>query len=185
MTDISSPSPSPIRIVDVKKLTTIINAAILEVTRTVLDGRPELPKTAGFAVTEAVDAGIYAEAVSQAIDRANDDICLDPTAIPPYRGKVQDGNPITFYMMHYKLKVEAGAFFVGDLERENPKLFHGLKNAFNSKNWKQVLDEAVAELETNGYPTEIAGEELRNAVSLGNLVPLLKNAVKAKSPEPA
>jgi len=124
-------------------------------------------------------ANVFGEDAKDQFERAADKIgtsvVFDPLAPPQYQGLVKDGNPITFLVKHYRLKIESQSYYQADLCRDNEKLFHALRNLFKNRNWLEDVESADAELLDEDLPPFVLGKRVKLATKLCDILPARRN----------
>jgi hypothetical protein len=173
-----------VRLVDLNGLNRALHRAAADVAR-----RAQADVTLKAQIRQHGLGDVLERELEQAVQRElispNGEVVME-TSVPHYRGQRGNGNPITYLLMHYRLKIETGAFYQSDLMRDDEKLWNALRNVFKSKFWRHVVESAAHDLQSAGRSTIILGRDLTTVSELREILPARKaiNPERKRSAEP-
>lgn len=173
-----------VRLVDLNGLNRALHRAAADVAR-----RAQADITLKLQIRKCGLGDVLERELEQAVQReltsANGEVLME-TTVPRYRGQRENGNPITYLVMHYRLKIETGAFYQSDLMRDDEKLWNALRNVFKSKFWRHVVQAATHDLQSAGRSTVILGRDLATVNELREILPARKaiNPDRKRAVEP-
>jgi hypothetical protein len=110
-------------------------------------------------------------------------VAADPTSAPQYKGPETDGNPIAFFVRHYRLFVEARNYYQADLQRDCPKLFNAVRDALRYKDYRENAQQADDELVRARLEPYFRGRRVRDIADIGELLPSRKKNIVARRPK--
>ena len=152
-------------LLDINALSHRLNEVVIQATARSSNGKNLSPET-----SKTLSRPEFQQAFREVL-LGNSELVANPLSAPQYGGLHQDGNPISFFFRHFRLRVQAGGYYQTDLQRDSARLFNAIRNLLSSKHVRERLAEAEDQIRHDGFHPFINGTHIRDISDLSQLLP--------------